>query len=187
MNWKNAQDFEINWHNNNPFIYREQVKQEVYALKIGLVLDYQDYDLKGQRIIDIGSGDCSMLLKYKNHNSVAIDPLMNKFPKWVKQRYKESGIEPMVAKGEELDLKGFDEAWIYNCLQHTQDPELVIKNVKKSAKIVRVFEWIDMPISEGHIHTLKEDKLNDWLKGKGKTEVVNDRGCRGRCYYGVFI
>ena len=185
--WKNAQKFEIDWHNNNPFIYREQLKQEVYAEKMGLDLDYPDYNLQGKKILDIGGGDCSMLLKYKSFkNSKIVEPLINKFSDWVKRRYVSNGIGISSLKGEDLEERGYDEVWIYNVLQHVENPEKVIKNAKKAGKVIRIFEWIDMPTSEGHIHTLREKHLNNLLSGIGKVEEINNKGAHGRCYYGIF-
>jgi len=185
--WNSAQEWELNWHLNNPFIYREQLKQEVYAEKMGLELDCPDNNLQKKSVLDIGGGESSILLKYNNFtNSVVTDPLANSFPEWVRKRYEEHHLSNMPVKGEELSETGFDEVWIYNCLQHTERPSLIIKNARKAGKIIRIFEWIEEPISPGHIHTLHEKELNSWLDGKGKTEQVNDRGCHGLCYYGIF-
>jgi 2-polyprenyl-3-methyl-5-hydroxy-6-metoxy-1,4-benzoquinol methylase len=55
-------------------------------------------------------------------------------------RYTENNITYIQKGGGEVNEEGYDEVWIYNCLQHTQDPELIIQNAKKSAKILRIFE-----------------------------------------------
>lgn len=81
---------------------------------------------------------------------------------------------------------GWDEVWIYNVLQHTEDPELIIQNAKNVAPVIRIFEWIDIPAHEGHPQELKEENLNEWLDGKGTTEWLDENGCHGRSYYGVF-
>jgi len=44
-----------------------------------------------------------------------------------------------------------------------------------------------MCVSPGHPHNLTEDKLNNWLKGYGKTEhMTGQNDCKGQCYYGIF-
>lgn len=188
MAWKDEQHFELNWHNTYPFHYSEQVKQEVYAEKIGLDKDYSGMDLKGQKILDVGAGPVSMLLKYHNHkDSVVYDPLMDKFPEWVRMRYKDAKLTPIMGVGEDLKLTGFDECWSYNVGQHVINAEQYFKSLKKTAKIVRIFEWIDMPPEVGHPHTLTEANLNKWLGGVGHSETINDRGAHGKCFYGVFI
>ncbi len=187
--WKEAQEFEKNWHGNAVNSYWEETKQLVYARRMGLKAQmlegkYPVYDMEGKGVLDIGGGAYSMLLKCINVRGVVVDPC--DYPSWAIQRYRESGVIFSHEKGEDFKIGIFDEVWIYNCLQHTQNPQKIIKNARKVSKIIRLFEWIDMPICEGHIHELKEDKLNEWLGGVGKTEQLNENGCNGRCYYGIF-
>jgi hypothetical protein len=73
-----------------------------------------------------------------------------------------------------------------NVLQHTVRPESIVHGMRRIARRVRIFEWLDTPPSLGHPHTLREDSLNEWLDGEGTTEQINENGCVGLCYYGVF-
>ena len=57
----------------------------------------------------------------------------------------------------------FDEGWIYNCLQHVDDPNKVMAMLLRSADSVRIFEWIDLPVCEGHPHTLRAEQFERWL------------------------
>jgi hypothetical protein len=75
---------------------------------------------------------------------------------------------------------------MYNLLPHVINPELVIKNALNAAKILRIFDWIDMNVSPGHPNKLTEKDLNKWLGGNGKVEIINENGCVGKCYYGIF-
>lgn len=187
MFWEDAQKWELEWHLNNPFVYREQIKQEVYAEKMGLDREYPDFNLRGLKILDIGGGESSMLLKYRNFKGIVIDPLIDKFPKWILSRYSYSGITYLSAKGEDIDLHEYNEVWIYNVLQHTKNPKKVIANAKKAGKIIRLFEWVETLVSPGHLHILHAKDLDMWLGGKGKVEQLNDRGCVGLAYYGIFL
>ena len=82
---------------------------------------------------------------------------------------------------------GFDEAWIYNVLQHTENPKKVIENAQRVANTIRIFEWVNTGINIGHIHNLTESKLNEWLGGYGKVETFNGQwNCYGKAYYGIF-
>ena len=170
--------------------YYEEEKQLIYASKMGLTLTPNEYtpyriDMESKRVLDIGGGPVSLLLKCFNVEGHVIDPLP--VPLWVKDRYESQGIELHMIKAEDLPEDNFaDEAWIYNCLQHTDNPKDIIDAVRKVAKIIRIFEWIDTPINDGHIHTLTESKLNKWLGGEGKVEVLTG-AARGKCYYGVFV
>lgn len=144
------------------------------------------YDLRGISVVDLGGGPTSILLKSINaKNPTVVDPCP--YPAWISTRYKVAGIKYVTKSGEEFQPKTkFDECWIYNVLQHVQDPQLIINNAKKYAKTIRIFEWVDLPAHPGHPHELKADKLDKWLGEKGHVEEMNENGCTGRAYYGVF-
>lgn len=190
MNWKEAQEWERKWHDNCVNSYWEETKQRVYADRMGLVAfhdkgRFPTYDLQGKSILDIGGGPYSLLLKCINVDGTVVDPC--DYPQWTRDRYKESGLTFVQASGEAFGTtKIFDEVWIYNCLQHTENPEKILKNARQYSKIIRLFEWIDTGISDGHLHDLKEEKLNKWLGGIGKVEVLNESGCMGKAYFGIF-
>lgn len=146
---------------------------------------YPVYDFENKIVADIGGGPCSVLLKGINlKKGYVIDPC--DYPKWVGLRYKDAGLEYLKIKGEDIGELEVDEAMIYNCLQHTQDVEKILTNARRISKIVRIFEWIDMPVSEGHPQVLTEERLNKALGGIGKIEEINENGAHGKCYYGIF-
>ena len=160
QNWKQAQEFESNWWGDCLDTVGEEIKQRTYNRLMGLTS--YGYDLKGKSVIDVGGGPVSLLLKYINRGLCAVvDPL--KVPDWVKLRYEENNIQFHNLPAENFIPKEFDEVWIYNCLQHTENPQLIIENVLKGGKVIRIFEWINTPISDGHIHTLTKTQLDSWL------------------------
>ena len=196
--WQKAQEFEKDWWGNCANTFGEETKQFLYADRMGLKTFHNgkspfNFDIQ-KSILDIGGGPVSLLLKCKyqipkfpNFRRVVTDPL--KLPNWAKERYEKAGIEFYDDKGEDINsLKTkFDEVWIYNVLQHTENPEKVIQNAKKVGRLIRIFEWIDTGTSDGHIHNLTEEKLNKWLGGEGKVEQLKGQNtCFGKCYYGVF-
>jgi hypothetical protein len=216
--WEEAQKWEADWHGNCVNSLNEELKQLVYAHKMGLSITPTpktpiNFDLQGKSVLDIGGGAYSLLLKcvnFKTENegglpmgTSVIDPIDH--PEWVKMRYESAGIffkrmagEDLRATTSKIDGDGlkenipfdeddkFDEIWIYNVLQHTKDPEKIIANARKIGKLIRIFEWVETPVNVGHLHTLKEDKLNEWLGGEGKVEYIDKSGCKGLCYYGIF-
>lgn len=198
MGWKEDQDFERNWWGGCENTFTEETKQLTYAYKMGLTCysnngKWPCYDLAGKNVIDIGGGPVSLLLKCENRGrSLVVDPC--RYPTWIWSRYWEAHIEQKQIRGEDLDTEDMDtdaeplwnEAWIYNVLQHTQDPEKIITNARCLAPVVRIFEWLDIPAHEGHPQELKEEDLNKWLNGVGTTEQLSENGCYGRAYYGVF-
>jgi hypothetical protein len=192
MSWEDDQKFERDWHGDCVGTeFGERLKQTVYARKMGLRFEHDGkspfvIDCGGRSVVDIGGGPYSMLLFCRNVKGIVVDPC--EYPDWVYERYEEAGITWTQQTGEDALFPCRDEAWIYNCLQHVQDPAKVIANTRRSAKLMRIFEWINTGTSPGHPHNLTADLLDQWLGGEGKVETINDRerGLVGTCYYGVF-
>lgn len=192
--WKTAQKWELNWHSDCINSFNEERKQFVYAEKMGLRISPTlktpfNFDLNSKSVLDIGGGAYSLLLKCTNFNdSYVADPLMGSYPAWVLTRYETAGINVITASGETLNFnpKIHDEVWLYNVLEHTYNPELIISNALALGKVIRIFEWVDTEINIGHPQVLTEELLNKWLKGEGKVEFVNQNGAVGKAYFGVF-
>ena len=188
--WLKHQQWERKWHDTCINSYQEETKQIVYARKMGLELEgfigkYPIIDLEGKSVIDIGGGPYSLLLKTINGGrKLVVDPCA--YPKWVYSRYKKAQIEFKKVKAEDYGTDLADEVWIYNCLQHTENPELILKNAREMGKIIRIFEWVNTEHTMGHPQVLNENQINEWLGGIGKAEDINESGCYGRCYYGIF-
>lgn len=191
--WDKAQAWEAQWHHTCINSFNEERKQLEYARLMGLQFvptnkTPYNFDLKGKSILDIGGGAYSLLLKCTNFSrAVVADPLMNKYPSWVRQRYTTHSVEILERPGEKLDSDTlFDEVWFYNVLEHTYNPKLIARNALQLGKIVRVFEWIDTSISAGHIQTLTEKNMNKWLEGEGRVKNINKNGAHGKAYFGIF-
>jgi hypothetical protein len=187
--WRRAQAFESAWWGSCVNTLGEELKQRTYARQMGLVEEARGghlvYDLGGRSVIDIGGGPASLLLKCMNPGrALVVEPMP--LPEWVRLRYEAAGVRLVSVRGEDVSLAEapFDEAWLYNVLQHLQDPALVVANARRAARLVRVFEWMDVPPHEGHPHTLRSDVLDAWLGGRGATGVVDAGGTRA--YFGVF-
>jgi 2-polyprenyl-3-methyl-5-hydroxy-6-metoxy-1,4-benzoquinol methylase len=189
MSWEDDQKWETDWWGDCLNTHGEEDKQRHYAERMGLVKlgDARHsfyYDLRGVSVLDVGGGPVSLLLKcHKRGKCKVIDP--GQYPKWIAERYKCAEIEYAQAKGEDIDDTGYDEVWIYNVLQHVDDPVAIIENAKKAGKIIRVFEWLEIGVAPGHPHNLLEGKMNEWFGGEGK--VFAEEGARGKEYYGVFV
>lgn len=197
--WAKAQEWELDWHGDCLNSIGEELKQLVYAQYMGLSRTPNNktpysFDLKEKTVLDIGGGAYSLLLKCENKGLCYVaDPLMDKYPQWVLMRYLYAGIAPLGIAGENLldtsefnDGQTVDEIWIYNVLQHVKDPGKIISNARKISKVIRLFEWVDTGTNIGHLHSLKEDKLNKWLGGEGVVRGVNQNGTVGKAYFGVF-
>lgn len=186
---ENDLQFELDYWGDCCNTIDEEIKHMEYALYMHIPVEHYSFDARGKKVVDIGGGPVSMLLKCRNlaPNSTVVDPLMDRFPQWVRDRYHCKGIRTIGVKGEEIPDwdEEFDEVWIYNVLQHTEDPALVIGNAKKLAPVLRIFEWINIPPHEGHPHMLTADKLDEWIGAgiKGRQISLAGNGCYGRAYF----
>jgi hypothetical protein len=186
--------FEQEFWGNCANTFGEEAKQLVYArfMRLPVSGDWRsmfNIEMGGKSVIDIGGGPVSLLLKCLNVRGTVVDPL--EYPRWVYARYAAANIRYIQMRGEDLlpvpGFGPFDEAWIYNCLQHVDDPEQIIRNARSIAKTIRMFEWIEIPPHLGHPQMLMEHSLAAALGGPGGTERLNgESGCFGRCFYGVF-
>lgn len=189
--WTENQHWESDWWGTCVNTFGEEAKQISYAHRMGLVNNpigerWPGYDLEGRSVIDIGGGPVSILLKCRNGDRLTVlDPL--EVPGWVRARYALAGIELRQVAAEEFDDPFvWDEAWLYNVLQHVQDPKALIENAWRHARRIRI---IDFPYTDphpGHPHRLEPEELDEWLGGKGTVEVLDENGLHGYVYYGVF-
>jgi hypothetical protein len=194
--------FESEYWGNCVNTLDEDIKHFLYASVMGIprVTPYS-LSIGGRRILDIGGGPSSMLLQVSDHGgSKVIDPI--EWPSWTIDRYKSHNIEFEQLTGEEINETGWDEVWIYNCLQHTIDPGKIIENAKKAAPVLRIFEWLDIPAHDGHPQELTKNLLDEWIGQSGSTTHVtngpyveyfnnnlllcNSQGIGAHCYYGWF-
>lgn len=202
MTWAEHQEFERTYWGDCSNTYDEETKQLVYANRMGLEAvrgprgQFPAYDLGGRRVADIGGGPVSLLLKcYRGGRSMVVDPCA--YPQWTLDRYFAAGIVVARVPGEDFHIefpdgaypeqRGFDEAWIYNVLQHTADPQAVIAAARRSARLLRIFEWVGTYITPGHPSSLLPSLLNEWVGGEGTVEELHgEYGCSGTAWYGVF-
>jgi SAM-dependent methyltransferase len=149
--WTDAQAWEARWWGTEPCERwaKEIEKQRVYADLLGMP---RDMDFGQARILDVGCGPVSMLLRSKHGPSVGVDPLPMSDDRLA--LYSLAGVEVLPIRAEDIDLTGFDEAWCYNCLQHTEDPAAILRNMARAAHTVRLFEWIYTGAGEGHPQTI---------------------------------
>jgi len=188
--WAEAQIWESGWWGDCANTIGEELKQLVYANRMGLRFHHDgrgpyNIEMNDVSVLDIGGGPVSLLLKCVNVIGMVADPLV--MPKWVHRRYDCAGIAIEPVAGENLRESGWDEVWIYNVLQHTKSPARVIENARAAGKVVRIFEWIETAVNVGHPHAFTADQFDEWLGGHGKVETLKgEAGCFGKCYYGIF-
>jgi len=153
----------------------EEVKQAEYAKRMGLTVygTWPRFDLAGRSVLDIGGGPVSILLKTVNAVGTVVDPCP--FPDWVTARYAEHDVRVVREPAEMFRERGFDECWIYNVLQHVENPGQVVGAAKEAAATVRVFEWTGIPADDLHPHVLTVERLAAWCDADGRAEFGVNR------------
>jgi hypothetical protein len=196
--FEECQTWERNWWGNclNRNTFEEIIKQEMYMPAMGLEPDSSgEISIGGKRILDIGGGPVSILLRAKESNkSVVADPLM--FPPHVHRRYLNAGIRYLKSRGEVLRAhftEKFDEVWMYNVLQHSPTPEKILKTARQLGEVIRIFDWVNVGICPGHPSNLTEELFNNGFKGCeqlrpcGVVQIDDAHTkCRGQAFRGVY-
>ena len=171
--WAEAQKFERNWWITCTGCYPDEIRKNNIEARFMMI----DKGLPGKSVLDIGCGPFSLLQRVKTGPSVALDPCHYGE---LEKEYEKNGIRRLYKRGEDLsEADGtFDEAWIYNCLQHVLDPTQILENAMKVASIVRIFEWINLKTYEGHLHKLTPELLRaPFMKeGSGWSSVYETTG-----------
>jgi 2-polyprenyl-3-methyl-5-hydroxy-6-metoxy-1,4-benzoquinol methylase len=185
--WRAAQVWERAWWLNNQQMHAVEIRKgDTVAnwLNIG--------DVSQLRVLDIGCGPFSILQRRRAAYGVAVDPI-DYGP--LEQPYQALGIQRLLRRGEDLlekTTEQFDEAWVYNCLQHVESPEQVLRNAMQLAKRVRLFEWINIPPYEGHLHMLTSERLAQPFRAAGWHDdlvmvgAADADGLNGTFLVGVF-
>jgi len=192
--WEKSTEWEANWWGKcTSTCHYETIKQLTdYAPKMGLDVKWNSQgphvDMQGKTILDIGGGPCSLLLLSDGYKKAfVVDPC--NYPNWTVSRYNELGIILIKDKAENLleipEIKDLilDEILIYNVLQHVEDPKKIVMNARSLSKIIRVFDWLEIGIGEGHPWNLHQSQMDEWFGGEGKTQ--QSKG--GLQYFGVFL
>lgn len=193
--WAPHQAWENEWWGDCLNTFGEETKQITYGHRMGLINQprgetWPSYDLKGQSVLDLGGGPVSMLLKCYNGKPgglTVVDP--GAYPAWTMERYKTAGIRYVQEPAEDFSdpFRIYDLCLMYNVLQHTIDPEAIIRVAQRQSKLIRIFEWVEVGENVmGHPHNLHAADLDAWLDGFGTVAQINENGCRGLCYYGTF-
>jgi glycosyltransferase involved in cell wall biosynthesis/SAM-dependent methyltransferase len=160
--WETAQQHERDWWGTEPHLrWQEEIeKQQTYARLMGLP---HDLNMGNKTILDVGCGPVSMLLRATHGGAAGVDPLL--MSEETKAKYAHANIALYHGKAEDFEPpQHFDEAWMYNCLQHVDDPDKVMAMLLQSADAVRIFEWIEMPNDSMHPHSLRIDQFERWIQ-----------------------
>lgn len=176
----------------------EQLKQLVYAKYLGLDFVHDGsspyvIDKTGLNILDVGGGPVSLLLKTQADFKVVADPCS--YPAWVGERYRTNNVQFWSRSGETLTRVSrrnfYDEVWLYNVLQHTEDPQKIFDNIYKVLKkggVFRFLDWVNTPTNTAHPITLTPEQVSEMLKKAGfngtiSVQNINENNAIGTIAY----
>lgn len=143
-------------------------------------------DLESKTIIEIGPAKFAGLLYCSNYGkSYIVEP--TKYD-GLDQYYKDTNLEFIRELYEDCESPKVDEIWIMNLMQHVKDPDALISKAKKSAKIIRFFEPIDLPTNREHPFTFSEADFKGYFGDCVKTYTsIGEPGFHSaKCVYGVY-
>lgn len=178
------------------------VAQPQYMDSLFIKNDYFDsrdlsLNFRGLKVLDVGGGPSSILLRSnKNHSElhdgfsegVVIDPV--KISEHQKLRYEYFGVRFIQDMAENITKyyseNYFDECFIYNCLQHVEDPIRILDGITKVSKKIRIAEPIHIPTDKCHLHTFTEDYFANYFDNdKWEIEMQNIVTIGVRHYIGI--
>jgi SAM-dependent methyltransferase len=185
--WNDAQQWERNWWMTERHLHETEIIKNDFVSKMMFLHN----GVPDKTVIDIGCGPLSLLLRYPVKKGVGVDPIHYGD---LEEQYSEKGIKRIIKCGEDLNIDDgiYDEAWIYNCLQHVKDPTKIIENALTISETVRIFEWTYIKPYTGHLHELTPDLLVKPFKHAGwhtlmqTTGFLNHSGLEGNYFMGIF-
>jgi hypothetical protein len=153
--WNDAQSMEL-WHMQRDTANEECHKHGTEVIFSGHFNINYLKDFAGKTIVESGGGRFPHVTFCGGvKNKISVEPLFDGLDDHAKKYQLDNGVQVVQCafedyeKPEDLDV---DEVWFFNVLQHVRDPELQIKKGKEIAKVVRVFEPINVPTDIAHPH-----------------------------------
>jgi hypothetical protein len=175
--WTAAQIIERRFHCDEhpslpPLAQRRAQEAAMRRLYAGLLrIPFTGERAAGQpfpSVTDFGCGPESLLLctDVDHAHSVAVDPL--EFSEEDERRYRDLCIRRDRVKGEAFHDQQTEESWLYNCLQHVEDPTgLLVRAAQTARNVVRIFEWVDVPPDALHLHVIRAGAIEEVLRDHG--------------------
>ena len=144
-------------------------------------------DLQNKRIMEIGPAMIPCLHYCTNMGqSYILEPCSYSETKAL---IANKPIEHIALAAEDCTFPKVDEIWLFNVLQHTIDPDLIIEKSKEAAKVVKFFEPIDLGTDPLHLHAFKYEyftrHFGEQCTKKYTGEVKGFHSAR--CAYGIWM
>ena len=182
--WEEAQIGEKKFHDDvdTEISYSNYMEAYKYYFKYLEI----DTDLKGKSIIEIGPAKFAALLYCNNFSkSYIVEPTNYDN---IDSYYNGKNIEFIRELYEDCDSPKVDEVWIFNLMQHVKNPESLIEKAKKSSKVIRFFEPIDLPTNLEHPFSFSEEDYRKYFGDCVKiyTSIGEPNFHGAQCAYGIY-
>jgi len=153
-------------------------------------LDINKGDLKQKSIAELGCARISALFFCNNYNtSYVLEP--THYPESDKF-YEGKNIVRIYERAEVCKFPTVDEVWLFNVLDHVQDPDKIINLCKKHSKVIKFFEPIDTGTNNEHPFTFSmedyEYYFGDCVKlyHRQNNEHLSRAFHEANCAYGIY-
>lgn len=148
-----------------------------------------DKDLDGRSVVEIGPGRIAGLLFCKNYgNSYVLEP--TEYDGIAHLYAHKPNLTRIGRRAEDWVFPNVDEVWLFNVLQHVQDPDILIAKCKEASKVIRFFEPVDLPTNLEHPFTFSVEDFRRYF-GDCVNEYEAGQGIEGfhgaKCAYGTYI
>jgi len=139
-------------------------------------------------VIELGAGPQGLLARTRLMGAarlVAVEPMPLRSDDAL--RYAAAGAALWAFPVEALEdiypaMEQFEEVWMTNLLQHVEDPARVLGIATRLATHrLRLFEWVEEPVSVVHLHTLHADAIGAQLAAAGLTPEYLTEGQATSC------
>lgn len=143
-----------------------------------------DFDQWGKTVAEVGCGPYPATLFCEHVLPTLYEPLW--FPE-LKKATEDPCVRWYREPFEAAPINEVEECWLFNCLQHVRDPEIVVAKAKRSALTIRFFEPVDYPTCVYHPHTFTQADFERWFPGSVKRYTDRLPGFfDADCCYGTY-
>jgi hypothetical protein len=178
-----------------------QIGEKIYHIQDSVEKSYESYknsypyyfkylnidtNLSGKSVVEIGPARIAGLLFCTNYSkSYIIEPTPYE---GIDYLYENKNIEIIKEKAESCNFPYVDEVWIFNLMQHVQDPDKLIEICKKHSKIIKFFEPIDLPTNNEHPYSFSLEDYKNYFGDCVKVYSFNGEigFHQAKCAYGVY-
>jgi ubiquinone/menaquinone biosynthesis C-methylase UbiE len=131
--WNKAQEYELRWWQKRHKVINLSYLQKFADELMRDLSAYIKFD-NSLKILEIGSGPAGIVTHLPGNVRIGIDPLENFYSSISEySQYRDKNVKYFNTKGEKLEFENsyFNLVIIDNVLDHCEDPNLVISEVKR--------------------------------------------------------